>query len=76
MDTNTSDVDIRGCALNLPKEILTGNYYEQFTNDETDTVIYTFNKIIGLMENCNPNVIEMLGCKPEHYLYLSDVGKN
>ena len=25
MDTNTSDVDIRGCALNLPKEILTGN---------------------------------------------------
>jgi hypothetical protein len=75
MDTNTSDVDIRGCALNLPKEILTGNYYEQFTNDETDTVIYTFNKIIGLMENCNPNVIEMLGCKPEHYLYLSDVGK-
>lgn len=76
MSTDTSDVDIRGCVLNRPGEILTGKYYEQFTNEETDTVIYSFNKIVGLMENCNPNVIEMLGCKPEHYLYLSDIGRN
>lgn len=75
MDTDTSDVDIRGCTLNSVAEVLTGKYYEQFTNDETDTVIYSFNKIIGLMENCNPNVIEMLGCRPDHYLYLSDVGE-
>lgn len=75
MNTDTSDVDIRGCLLNAKKEILTGNYYEQFTNDETDTVIYSLQKFFQLLSNCNPNVIEMLGCLPEHYLYLSDVGE-
>ncbi len=75
MDTDTSDIDIRGCLLNGREEILTGNYYEQFTNDETDTVIYSLNKFLHLLSNCNPNAIEMLGCLPEHYLYLSDVGK-
>lgn len=75
MNTDTSDIDIRGCLLNRRQEILTGDYYEQFSNDETDTVIYAFNKFIYLLSNCNPNVIEMLGCLPEHYLYLSDVGE-
>ena len=75
MDTDTSDIDILGCLLNGREEILTGNYYEQFTNDETDTVIYSLNKFLHLLSNCNPNAIEMLGCLPEHYLYLSDVGK-
>ena len=60
MDTDTSDIDIRGCLLNGREEILTGNYYEQFTNDETDTVIYSLNKFLHLLSNCNPNAIEML----------------
>ena len=71
----TSDVDIRGCALNSKMDILTNQNFEQFTNDETDTVIYSFNKLIHLLSNVNPNTIEMLGGKPEHYLYLSDIGK-
>lgn len=71
----TSDVDIRGCALNSKMDILTNQNFEQFTNDETDTVIYSFNKLIHLLSNVNPNTIEMLGCKPEHYLYLSPIGK-
>ena len=74
-NVETSDVDIRGCALNTKEEILTNKNFEQFTNDDTDTVIYSFNKLIHLLSNCNPNVIEMLGCKPEHYVYLSSVGK-
>lgn len=75
MNTEASDLDIRGITLNTKKEILTGDYYEQFTNEETDTVIYSFNKIITLLSNCNPNVIEIFGCRPEHYLYISDAGK-
>ena len=70
-----SDVDIRGCALNSKMDILTNQNFEQFVNTETDTTIYSFNKLISLLINVNPNTIELLGCKPEHYLYLSPIGK-
>ena len=70
-----SDLDIRGIALNRKEEILTNQNFEQFANEETDTTIYSFNKIITLLSNCNPNVIELLGNKPEHYLYLSSIGQ-
>lgn len=71
----TSDLDIRGIALNRKEELLTNNSFEQFVNEETDTTIYSFNKIVSLLTNCNPNTIEMLGLKPEHYLYLSPAGQ-
>lgn len=74
-NVETSDVDIRGCALNTKEEILTNKNFEQFTNDDTDTVIYSFNKLIHLLSNCNPNVIELCGNRPEHYIYLSTIGK-
>lgn len=70
-----SDVDVRGCALNAKDEILTNKNFEQFVNEDTDTTIYSFNKLISLLINVNPNTIEMLGSKPEHYLYLSPIGK-
>lgn len=71
----TSDVDIRGCALNSKEEVLTNKNFEQFVNEATDTTIYSFNKLISLLTNVNPNTIEILGCKPEHYLYLSPIGR-
>lgn len=70
----SSDVDVRGVALNSKEDILTNQNFEQFVNEETDTTIYSFNKIITLLSNCNPNTIEILGLKPEHYLYLSPIG--
>lgn len=57
----TSDLDVRGCALNSKEEILTNQHYEQFVDEKTDTTIYAFNKLISLLCNCNPNTIEMLG---------------
>lgn len=74
-DNEESDWDWRGIALNSKIEILTNQNFEQFVNEETDTTIYAFNKIISLLSNCNPNVIELLGLKPEHYLYLSPIGQ-
>ena len=75
-ETASSDVDIRGIALNSKSDILgPTNGFEQFINNETDTVIYSFTKIIKLLTNCNPNVVELLGLKPEHYFYLSGIGK-
>lgn len=70
-----SDLDVRGCTLNSKADILTSNKFEQFVNEETDTVIYSFNKLISLLSNVNPNTIEMLGLKPEHYLYISPIGQ-
>lgn len=74
-NVESSDIDVRGVALNRKQEILTNENFEQFVNEETDTTIYSFNKIITLLSNCNPNTIEILGLKPEQYLYLSPIGK-
>ena len=70
-----SDVDIRGVALNSKADILGTSNFEQVVNNETDTTIYSVRKIISLLTSCNPNTVEILGLKPEHYLYLSPIGK-
>ena len=75
MNTPTSDLDIRGIALNTKSEILTKKNFEQIENKDTDTVIYSFNKIISLICNMNPNTCELLGLKQEHYLYLHPIGE-
>lgn len=74
-DNENSDLDIRGCALNSKMQILTNENFEQFTNETTDTTIYAFNKLVSLLCNVNPNTVEMLGNKPEHYFYLHPIGK-
>ena len=63
-----SDIDIRGVALPSRREVITGDSFEQVLNEPTDTTIYEFRKLITLLSNCNPNTIELLGCKPEHYI--------
>ena len=82
LNTPESDIDIRGVCLNSTQSILGGGFlqkfdspnaihgvegFEQYTDPKTDTTIYTLNKFIKLIYKCNPNTIEMLGCKPEHY---------
>lgn len=75
MDKEDSDLDVRGVTLNSKEEILLGKDFEQVVEIDTDTTVYSFNKILQLLKSNNPNTIEILGCKPEHYLYLSDVGR-
>ena len=70
-----SDIDIRGITLNRKSDLIGLTEFEQYVDENTDTVIYAFNKIIRLLLSCNPNTIELLGMKPEHYLYLSDIGQ-
>lgn len=74
-NNENSDLDIRGCALNSKMQILTNANFEQFVNETTDTTIYSFNKLVALLSNVNPNTIEMLGNKPEHYIYVSPIGQ-
>ncbi|MGF7011987.1 putative nucleotidyltransferase [Lachnospiraceae bacterium PF1-22] len=70
-----SDLDIRGCATNSVDEILLGNDFSQVCDNATDTTIYSFNKLVKLLSNANPNIIEMLGTKEEHRLYVSPIGQ-
>lgn len=70
-----SDIDVRGITLNQKSDLIGLTQYEQYVDDNTDTVIYAFNKIIVLLLSCNPNTIELLGLNPEHYLYLTDIGQ-
>lgn len=75
LNNENSDLDIRGVALNTKEEILGTSNFEQFINSATDTTIYGMKKFIKLMSECNPNIIEMLYCRPEDYLYISPVGQ-
>lgn len=74
-NTENSDLDIRGVTLKRKEDILTGTNFEQVINNETDTTIYSFDKIVSLLLNMNPNVCEILGLKPEHYLYIHPIGQ-
>lgn len=74
-NVNGSDIDVRGCTMQSAVELLGMSNFEQVVREDTDTTIYGFNKLIQLLYNCNPNVIEILGLKPEHYLYLTEEGK-
>jgi predicted nucleotidyltransferase len=49
--------------------------FEQFEDRKTDTVIYGLKKFITLCLNSNPNVLEILGSRPEHVLVLTVEGK-
>lgn len=74
-NVETSDVDIRGCALNSKSDLIGLTSFEQVVNTETDTTVYGFNKLVSLLLNCNPNTIELLGCKPEHYFMMTPIGR-
>ncbi len=74
-DNADSDVDIRGFAIENFDSILTGKAFEQIDDDKTDTVIYGLRKFFKLCADSNPNVLELLGTKPEHVLYMTDAGK-
>ena len=71
----TSDVDVRGVALDRRTDLLGLSHFEQTEDRKTDTTVYGFRKMASLLLACNPNVIEMLGCKPEHYLVLTEAGQ-
>ena len=70
-----SDIDLRGVTPNLPSDLLGLTSFEQFEDRKTDTVIYSFGKLTGLLLNCNPNTIEILGLNDDQYLIKSALGQ-
>ena len=49
--------------------------FGRVTDPHTDTTIYAFRKLIPLLTNCNPNTIEMLDGREDHYLHIAPVGR-
>lgn len=80
-NTENSDLDVRGCTLNAKKEILTNGifsnkyFFEQYTDKNTDSTIYSFNKLVYLLSKSRANALELLGLKDEHYLYVHPIGR-
>ncbi len=70
-----SDIDIRGITLNLPSDLLGLTEFEQYQDDHTDTVIYSFNKMVKLLLECNPNTMELLGLDEDQYLIKNTLGQ-
>ena len=70
-----SDVDVRGIALGTKQDLLLFKDFEQVLDSTTDTTIYSLNKMIHLLCQCNPNCIEILGCRPDQYIILTETGK-
>ena len=70
----TSDIDIRGVAMNRRSDFFGMTNFDCFIDKETDTSVFGFRKFISLALKCNPNAIEMLGCCPEDYTQISPFG--
>ena len=74
-NNENSDIDFRGVTLMLPSDLLGITEFEQYEDNNTDTVIYGFNKLIKLLLNCNPNTCEILGLDEDQYLIKSFLGQ-
>ena len=70
-----SDVDFRGVTLQQPSDLLGLTVFEQYVDEQTDTVIYGFNKLVKLLLDCNPNSCEILGLPREKYMIISPLGE-
>lgn len=75
LELDGSDVDVRGFAMRDASDILLGRDFETVTDLETDTTIYSFDKFLNLLGNCNPNIIEFLGLAPDAYERMGDAGR-
>ena len=70
-----SDIDFRGITLNMPSDLIGLTEFEQYEDEHTDTVIYSFNKIVKLLLECNPNTCEILGLDEDQYLIKTPLGQ-
>jgi predicted nucleotidyltransferase len=76
--TEDSDTDFRGVCI-PPEQYYFGleNFesYHSPEGSETDTVVYSLQKYAQLAIQNNPNVLEILFTKPEHFKIITKSGK-
>lgn len=70
-----SDTDLRGIYINPINEVLgIKKDSEEYVDNVNDITVYSLKKALNLLSQCNPNTIEILGLKPEHYLFKDEFG--
>lgn len=70
-----SDIDIRGCVLPHESDLLGITHFDQYVDEPTDTTVYSFPRLFGLLRRQSPACIEMLGCRKEDYAFVSEAGR-
>lgn len=76
LNTEESDLDIRGISMGTPDSILGMESFDIFENKNTDTVIYSMKRFMELAMKGAPNVLEILFSNPENILYCDKkIGK-
>jgi uncharacterized protein len=70
-----SDLDLRGVTMEQKENIYGFQGFEQFEDPQTDTVIYGLKKFVALALKSNPNILELLGTKDEHIIYINQYGQ-
>ena len=76
LNTEESDLDIRGISMGTPDSILGMESFDVFENKNTDTVIYSMKRFMELAMKGAPNVLEILFSRPENILYCNEkIGK-
>ncbi len=74
-NNENSDIDLRGVTLPLRSDLLGLTRFEQYEDGNTDTVVYSFNKMVKLLLECNPNTCEILGLDENQYLIKTAIGQ-
>ncbi|ALB45296.1 nucleotidyltransferase domain-containing protein [Clostridium beijerinckii] len=72
---DNSDIDLRGITIERRENIYGFQSFEQFEDAATDTVIYGLRKFVSLALKGNPNILELLGTKDEHIIYMNKCGE-
>lgn len=72
---DNSDIDLRGVAIERRENIYGFQNFEQFEDTKTDTVVYGLKKFVSLALKGNPNILELLGTKDEHIIYMNKYGE-
>ena len=65
IENEDSDWDIRGVILNSKEEILLGKDFGTYTDKNTDTVLYSHQKSLGMVRDNNFKILEILGVREE-----------
>ena len=72
INTETSDIDVRGIFKDNIDMILGYNRIEQLENGSKDIVIYAVSKALQLIIEQNPNMMELLWVEEEDILYATE----
>lgn len=76
LNTEESDLDIRGISMGTSDSILGMESFDVFEDKKTDTVIYSMRRFMELAMKGAPNVLEILFSNPENILYYDEkIGK-